>query len=160
MGVVSRLMYSTWLSLALYWPDIIHLNTSYACITGLVSALGQCSNGLERLMHSPSARALTVTTSPSCTHNAHTTGPYFMCVHCKVCNISILNSMVYVLDGKDRRTEQQAKLRRKCYNTLVWTILYRTSYIHVCMSGIYSDLTLAQQLWYFPLQNKLVILSV
>ena len=27
-------------------------------ITGLVSALGQCSNGLERIMHSPSARAL------------------------------------------------------------------------------------------------------
>jgi len=25
---------------------------------GLVSALGQCSNGLERIMHSPSAHAL------------------------------------------------------------------------------------------------------
>jgi len=93
-------------------------------------------------------------------HNYVMLIPYFWCVQCKVCNISILNSMMYVLDGKDRRTEQQARLRRKCCNTLVWTILYRTSYIHVCMSGIYSDLAHAQQLWYFLLQNKLVILSV
>jgi len=30
-----------------------YLNTSFVCIMGLVSALGQCSNGLERIMHSP-----------------------------------------------------------------------------------------------------------
>jgi len=40
-------------------------------------ALGQCSNGLERIMHSPPARALSVTTSPRALikpRNAHTTG--------------------------------------------------------------------------------------
>jgi len=40
------------------WVALNYLNTSFVCITGLVSSLGQCSNGLERIMHSPSARAL------------------------------------------------------------------------------------------------------
>jgi len=40
------------------WVALNYLNTSFVCITGLVSALGRCSNGLERIMHSPSARAL------------------------------------------------------------------------------------------------------
>jgi len=48
---------------------------------GLVSALGQCSNGLEQLMHSPSARALSrpqpLLHRPHALikpRNAHTTG--------------------------------------------------------------------------------------
>jgi len=58
-----------------------YLNTSFVCITGLVSALRQCSNGLEWIMHSPSARALSHprlllhrlrALIKSC--NAHTTG--------------------------------------------------------------------------------------
>ena len=40
------------------WVALNYLNTSFVCITGLVSALRQCSNGLERIVHSPSARAL------------------------------------------------------------------------------------------------------
>jgi len=40
------------------WVALNYLNTSFVCIVGLVSALGKCSNGLEWLMHSPSARAL------------------------------------------------------------------------------------------------------
>jgi len=58
-----------------------YLNTSFVCITGLVSALGQCSNGLERIMHSPSAHALS-RPQPLLHHphaliksrNTHTTG--------------------------------------------------------------------------------------
>jgi len=47
-----------------------YLNTSFVSITGLISVLGQCCNGLERIMHSPSARALSrlsTVTPPSCT---------------------------------------------------------------------------------------------
>jgi len=40
------------------WVALSYLDTSFVCITGLVGALGQCSNGLERILHSPSARAL------------------------------------------------------------------------------------------------------
>jgi len=53
----------------------------FVCITGLVSALGQCSNGLKRIMHSPLARALsrprTLLHRPRAqikSRNAHTTG--------------------------------------------------------------------------------------
>ena len=35
------------------------------CITGLVSALGQCSDGLEWIMHLPSAHALVAATVTS-----------------------------------------------------------------------------------------------
>ena len=52
---------------------------------GLVSALGQCSNGLERIMHSPSARALSrprpLLHCPGAlikSRNAHTTGIYIL----------------------------------------------------------------------------------
>ena len=40
------------------WVALNYLNTSFVCITGLVSALGQCSNGPKWIMHSPSACAL------------------------------------------------------------------------------------------------------
>ena len=33
------------------WVALNYLSTSFVCITGLISALGQCSNGLERIMH-------------------------------------------------------------------------------------------------------------
>ena len=53
-------------------------------LRGLISALGQCSNGLERLMHSPSARALShprpLLHRPRALikpRNAHTTGINF-----------------------------------------------------------------------------------
>jgi len=54
-------------------------NTSCVCITGLVSALGQCSNGLERIMHLPIAlsRPRLLQHRPReliKPHNAHTTG--------------------------------------------------------------------------------------
>ena len=55
-----------------------YLNTSFVCITGLVSALGQCSKGLEWLVHSPSAhRHLPLLHHPRALikpRNAHTTG--------------------------------------------------------------------------------------
>ena len=40
------------------WVALNYLDTSSVCITGLVSALGQCSNCLEWIMHSPLALAL------------------------------------------------------------------------------------------------------
>jgi len=63
------------------WVVLNYLNTSFMCITGLVSALGQCSNGLEWLMHSPSAHVLShprlLLHRPRALikpRNAHTTG--------------------------------------------------------------------------------------
>jgi len=59
----------------------VALNTSFVCITGLVSTLGQCSNSLERIMHWPSAHALShpwpLPHRPRALikpRNAHTTG--------------------------------------------------------------------------------------
>ena len=40
------------------WVALNYLDTSFVCITGLVSALGQYSNGLRWIMHSSSACAL------------------------------------------------------------------------------------------------------
>jgi len=40
------------------WVALNYLNTSFVCITGLVSALWRCSNGLDQIMHSPLAHAL------------------------------------------------------------------------------------------------------
>jgi len=37
------------------WVALNYLDTSFVCTTGLVSALGQCGNGLEQLMHLPSS---------------------------------------------------------------------------------------------------------
>ena len=74
------------------WVAPNYLNASFGCITGLVSALGQCSNCLEQLMHSHLARALSCPCALINPHDAHTTGIYILQKHtlCWATHIKII----------------------------------------------------------------------